>query len=221
MRTESLDFCYLALPDGPGPYPGVVVIHEASGLNDNIRDICRRFAAEGYAALGVDLFEGRNRAVCMARMFAGGMAGNRDRVEDLWARGEGMPAGGGGQRGVGRGDDDLRVQRRDEVANAVVQHMDGVRRQQREPGLGPGLQCRDSLQPAVLQNAGRDHDQRYLAQAGRPFQLAHAGADVDLLVRGELDRPVDPRPGVQPVIDCDLRLAGGIQQPATPATWPG
>ena len=78
MRTESLDSCYLALPDGPGPYPGVVVIHEASGLNDNIRGICRRLAAEGYAALGVDLFQGRNRAVCMARMFVGGMAGNLD-----------------------------------------------------------------------------------------------------------------------------------------------
>jgi carboxymethylenebutenolidase len=56
----------------------VVVVHEASGLNDNIRDICGRFAAEGYAALGADLFEGRNRAVCMARMFVGGMAGNLD-----------------------------------------------------------------------------------------------------------------------------------------------
>ena len=76
MRTESPGTSYLALPDGPAPYPGVVVIHEASGLNDNIRDICRRFAAEGYAALGVDLFEGRNRAACMARMFIGGMAGN-------------------------------------------------------------------------------------------------------------------------------------------------
>ena len=76
MRTESLGTSYLALPDGPATYPGVVVIHEASGLNDNIRDICRRFAAEGYAALGVDLFEGRNRAACMARMFIGGMAGN-------------------------------------------------------------------------------------------------------------------------------------------------
>ena len=65
-------------PDGAGPTPGLVVIHEASGLNDNIREICRRFAAEGYAALGVDLFEGRNRAVCMARMFMGGLAGNLD-----------------------------------------------------------------------------------------------------------------------------------------------
>jgi carboxymethylenebutenolidase len=50
----------------------VVVIHEASGLNDNIRDICRRFAERGYAALGVDLFGRRNRVVCMARMFIGG-----------------------------------------------------------------------------------------------------------------------------------------------------
>ncbi len=78
MRTESLDAAYLALPDGAGPHPGVVVVHEAFGLNDNIRDICRRFAAEGYAALGVDLFEGRSRAACMARMFLGIMAGNLD-----------------------------------------------------------------------------------------------------------------------------------------------
>ncbi len=78
MRTESLEDSYLALPDGAGPHPGVVVIHEASGLNDNIRDICRRFAEQGYAALGVDLFGRRNRVVCMARMFIGGMAGNLD-----------------------------------------------------------------------------------------------------------------------------------------------
>ena len=76
MRTQSLGSSYLALPDGPGPHPGVVVVHEAFGLNDNIRGICGRCTAEGYAALGVDLFEGRNRAVCMARMMVGAMAGN-------------------------------------------------------------------------------------------------------------------------------------------------
>lgn len=78
MRTESVNSSYLAMPDGAGPHPGLVVVHEAFGLNDNIRDICRRFVDEGYAALGVDLFEGRNRAVCMARMMAGAMAGNLD-----------------------------------------------------------------------------------------------------------------------------------------------
>jgi carboxymethylenebutenolidase len=76
MRTGSIGSSYLVLPDGEGPHPGVVVVHEAFGLNDNIRSVCRRLAAEGYAALGVDLFEDRNRAVCMARMFAGAMRGN-------------------------------------------------------------------------------------------------------------------------------------------------
>jgi carboxymethylenebutenolidase len=78
MRTESLATSDLALPDGAEPYPGVMVTHEASGLNDNIRDICRRFAGEGYAALATDLFAGRNRAICMARMFVGGMVGDLD-----------------------------------------------------------------------------------------------------------------------------------------------
>jgi carboxymethylenebutenolidase len=54
----------------------VLVVHETSGLNDHIRDICRRFAEQGYAALAVDLFTGRNRAVCMARMMIGTLAGN-------------------------------------------------------------------------------------------------------------------------------------------------
>ena len=46
MRTEPLGSAYLALPDGPGLHPGLVVVHEAFGLNDNIRDVCRRLAAE-------------------------------------------------------------------------------------------------------------------------------------------------------------------------------
>ncbi len=62
---------YLVRPDGPGPFPGVVVIHEAYGLNDNIRSIARRFADEGYVALAVDLFSAGNRVVCMIRSMYG------------------------------------------------------------------------------------------------------------------------------------------------------
>ena len=61
---------YLALPPGEGKFPGVVVIHEAFGLNDNIKAITRRLAEAGYAALAVDLFAGRNQMVCMARFFS-------------------------------------------------------------------------------------------------------------------------------------------------------
>lgn len=58
---------YLARPDGEGPFPGIVIIHEIYGLNDNIRDIARHFANEGYVALAIDLFTGRNRTICMFR----------------------------------------------------------------------------------------------------------------------------------------------------------
>jgi carboxymethylenebutenolidase len=62
---------YLARPEGDGPFPGIVVIHEAYGLNENMKDIARRFADQGYAALAVDLFAGRNRAICMFQLIGG------------------------------------------------------------------------------------------------------------------------------------------------------
>ena len=50
---------YLARPASPeGPLPGLIVIHEWWGLNDNIRAMTRRLAGEGYAALAVDLYRG-------------------------------------------------------------------------------------------------------------------------------------------------------------------
>jgi carboxymethylenebutenolidase len=78
---------FLALPDGGGPHPGVVVIHEAYGLNDNMKHIAGRFADEGYAALAVDLFGDRNKAVCMARFMTGMLIGSVQRygIADLKA----------------------------------------------------------------------------------------------------------------------------------------
>jgi len=78
---------YLALPDGSGPFAGIVVIHEAYGLNDHMRDVTRRFAEAGYAALAADLFTGRNRMLCMTRYMAGLLIGsvNRAGIGDLKA----------------------------------------------------------------------------------------------------------------------------------------
>ena len=91
MQTREIDHSilkgggFLALPDGAGPHPGVVVIHEAFGLNDSIKDVATRFAATGYVALAVDLFGDRNRAICMARYMAGMLRGSVKRagVDDL------------------------------------------------------------------------------------------------------------------------------------------
>jgi carboxymethylenebutenolidase len=51
---------FLARPKGVGKTPAVIVIHEFWGLVDHIKDIARRFANEGYAALAVDLFDGKS-----------------------------------------------------------------------------------------------------------------------------------------------------------------
>jgi carboxymethylenebutenolidase len=45
---------YLARPKASGRHPAVIVIHENRGLNPHIRDVTRRFATEGFVALGVD-----------------------------------------------------------------------------------------------------------------------------------------------------------------------
>jgi carboxymethylenebutenolidase len=48
---------YLARPAASeGALPGMIVIHEAGGCNDHIRDVSNRFAALGYVTLGVDLY---------------------------------------------------------------------------------------------------------------------------------------------------------------------
>ena len=48
---------YLATPT-TGHGPGVVVIQEWWGLVDHIRDVCDRFAREGFVALAPDLYRG-------------------------------------------------------------------------------------------------------------------------------------------------------------------
>jgi carboxymethylenebutenolidase len=51
---------YLAKPQGAVKSPAVIIIHEFWGLVEHMKDIARRFAEEGYAALAVDLFDGKS-----------------------------------------------------------------------------------------------------------------------------------------------------------------
>ena len=45
---------YLVKPDGDGPFPAVLIIHENRGLNPYIEDVARRVAVEGFLALAPD-----------------------------------------------------------------------------------------------------------------------------------------------------------------------
>ncbi len=50
---------YLAVPEGEGPFPALVLIHEWNGLVDRVRQLADAMAEEGYVALAADLFQGR------------------------------------------------------------------------------------------------------------------------------------------------------------------
>lgn len=56
---------YLAEPDGEGPFPGVVLIHEAFGLDEEMRKHADRLAAAGYLTLAVDLYSDGGARRCL------------------------------------------------------------------------------------------------------------------------------------------------------------
>jgi carboxymethylenebutenolidase len=62
LRGTTVEFDggrhYLTLPEGKPPFAAVIVVHEWWGLNDHVKHWSDRLAADGYAALAVDLYKG-------------------------------------------------------------------------------------------------------------------------------------------------------------------
>src|SRR5271170_379622 len=66
-KTQTVEFPsgketvsgFLAVPDKPGTYPGIIVIHEWWGLNDWVKEQTVKLAEQGYVALAVDLYRGQ------------------------------------------------------------------------------------------------------------------------------------------------------------------
>ncbi|HKM99262.1 MAG TPA: dienelactone hydrolase family protein [Candidatus Binataceae bacterium] len=77
---------FVAEPADGASVPAVIVVQEWWGLNDNIQDIARRFAREGYIAIAPDLYSRQGHKVAKdpntAAQLMGGLK-KEDGIEDL------------------------------------------------------------------------------------------------------------------------------------------
>ena len=72
---------YFARPEGAGPFPTVLVVHEIFGVHEHIKDVCRRWAKSGYYAIAPDLFAREGDASAekeMAKLMSGIVAKTPD-----------------------------------------------------------------------------------------------------------------------------------------------
>ena len=82
METVAIDtrldgrLAVLVRPAGPGPWPGVVMVHEAWGLDDVLRRQADRLASAGFVVLAPDLLGDGPKLRCMRATFAALMARN-------------------------------------------------------------------------------------------------------------------------------------------------
>jgi carboxymethylenebutenolidase len=74
---------YVAIPDGPGPWPGVVIVHDALGMTSDLRDQADWLAGEGYLAAAPDLYHRSGRLRCMFRTLRAAVRGEGDAFDDL------------------------------------------------------------------------------------------------------------------------------------------
>ncbi|WP_428339334.1 dienelactone hydrolase family protein [Mycobacterium sp.] len=73
----------LDVPDGSGPWPGVVIIHDAIGYGPDKESINRRVAAAGYVALTPNLFARGGWARCMTKVIREVIAQHGRSLDDV------------------------------------------------------------------------------------------------------------------------------------------
>ncbi|ADI13125.1 putative carboxymethylenebutenolidase [Streptomyces bingchenggensis BCW-1] len=76
---------HLARPEGPGPWPGVVAVHEALGVDDVMLRQAERLSRAGYLALMPDLFTQGGVRRCLVPTMRASLSGHGRAYQDIAA----------------------------------------------------------------------------------------------------------------------------------------
>jgi carboxymethylenebutenolidase len=176
---------YLAEPQGAGPFPAVVMIHEAFGLNDQIRGHADRLAGAGYLTLAVDLYSDGGPWRCLVSTMQSIMSGEGRVFIDLgtaraWLRASPLCTGKTGVIGFCMGGGFALLAANDGFDAASVNY--GRLPRNLEPALQGAcpvvanfgkkdrtLQGAAAKLDAALESLGIEHDVKEFATAGHAF----------------------------------------------------
>ena len=190
---------YLATPEGGGPWPGVLVIHDGLGMSRDARNQADWLAGEGYLALAPDLFHWGSRIRCLVA-YARGASRSMAELEAAraWLADQDGCTGRLGVIGCSMGGDlALRLARGHGFSAASVNY--GGRVEDSDGGLAgacpivasygardrwPGVRRNLGRLGPALEAAGVEHDVKRYPDAGHGFLNDHDPAELPLWVKG-------------------------------------
>jgi carboxymethylenebutenolidase len=91
MQTIEIDTpagpidALLSVPDGDGPWPGMVIVHDAIGYGPDNERISRKVAAAGYLTITPNMFARGGRIRCITRVFRDLLTQRGQALDDILA----------------------------------------------------------------------------------------------------------------------------------------
>ena len=196
---------YFASSKSDSRVPGIIVLHEVWGLNDDMREVSDRIAAEGYAVVAPDLYSHGNKAICLTRVLSetrhlgdGQVATDIARTRSWLADRDGVDAGRIGIIGFCMGGGFAVAAAARGGFAAVSTNYGAVPKKERLAGICPVVGSYGALDRTFAKQGERL--ERYLEELGVPHDIKHyegvghsfmtAGGGPSLL--GKLPNPMHP-----------------------------